>query len=358
MSFFLLDRDRADGSLRILSSAVYESRDEAMAALSSLAASGATSTDHDVFIADLAAATPVLLVPQAGTPAPESASAWEAPSDDALVEVQDDGGALAEAGQPGGLAGALRRAATSLESEGIVAPESVPSAAETPVVPEPAAPHAEEGIAPSEAEMTAGEEDVTTAAEEQATDDGRDGSDTSTDDLVAAIASLGEPASDEEPDTVAATDVAEPMGVGGSETAVAEEAPDGGWPWANVEPVGDEVVPLDDEAPDTEPVVAPAHDETPDAAEDTAETVAVADADEESMIRGSAIGDDEFVAPKPVIMGEYGAEDPSDTTPPGYEGGDVQLSDYTCEDCVYANTCPKAGESSPAACGSFQWKSV
>jgi hypothetical protein len=43
---------------------------------------------------------------------------------------------------------------------------------------------------------------------------------------------------------------------------------------------------------------------------------------------------------------------------PAYEpGADLDLSRYTCDDCVYVNTCPKVGESLPAQCGSFQWRS-
>jgi hypothetical protein len=42
---------------------------------------------------------------------------------------------------------------------------------------------------------------------------------------------------------------------------------------------------------------------------------------------------------------------------PGFEGGDSDIADLTCDDCVYMNTCPKQGESDPASCGSFQWKS-
>jgi hypothetical protein len=38
--------------------------------------------------------------------------------------------------------------------------------------------------------------------------------------------------------------------------------------------------------------------------------------------------------------------------------GELVLERYTCDDCVYANTCPKVGESAPAECGSFQWKAL
>ena len=42
----------------------------------------------------------------------------------------------------------------------------------------------------------------------------------------------------------------------------------------------------------------------------------------------------------------------------GYEPtGDLDLGAYTCNDCVYSNTCPKVGEVTPADCGTFQWRS-
>jgi hypothetical protein len=43
----------------------------------------------------------------------------------------------------------------------------------------------------------------------------------------------------------------------------------------------------------------------------------------------------------------------------GYAGdGGLDMSEYTCNDCVYANTCPKVGQVTPAECVSFQWKSA
>ena len=32
------------------------------------------------------------------------------------------------------------------------------------------------------------------------------------------------------------------------------------------------------------------------------------------------------------------------------------LSAYTCDDCVYVDTCPNKDERRPEDCGSFQWK--
>jgi hypothetical protein len=40
----------------------------------------------------------------------------------------------------------------------------------------------------------------------------------------------------------------------------------------------------------------------------------------------------------------------------GYESHAPTLDQYTCNDCVYVETCPRKGEQSPATCGLFQWK--
>lgn len=34
----------------------------------------------------------------------------------------------------------------------------------------------------------------------------------------------------------------------------------------------------------------------------------------------------------------------------------TDIAEYTCDDCVYVNTCPKHHDSEPAQCGSFQWR--
>ena len=62
-----------------------------------------------------------------------------------------------------------------------------------------------------------------------------------------------------------------------------------------------------------------------------------------------------------VESGEIAAEPPLESAAsfgPEYEaGGDLDLSAYTCSDCVYVNTCPKVGQLTPQECGSFQWRS-
>ena len=45
------------------------------------------------------------------------------------------------------------------------------------------------------------------------------------------------------------------------------------------------------------------------------------------------------------------------TVPVPEAGAEVSpLSTYTCDDCVYVDTCPNKDERRPEDCGSFQWK--
>jgi hypothetical protein len=41
-----------------------------------------------------------------------------------------------------------------------------------------------------------------------------------------------------------------------------------------------------------------------------------------------------------------------------YEPGALNMNEYTCDDCVYVNTCPNQHQKRPAECGSFQWRSI
>ena len=70
MGFFLLGRGHDAGALRLFSDVVYETRQEALAALADLTSDpGFEHTDDEVFVVDLDAATPVLLVPAPATQA-------------------------------------------------------------------------------------------------------------------------------------------------------------------------------------------------------------------------------------------------------------------------------------------------
>jgi len=89
---------------------------------------------------------------------------------------------------------------------------------------------------------------------------------------------------------------------------------------------------------------------------------------------------EEVYLPRPVILGDYGeipsdevsavleepggagegaSKDEASTPELGYEAsGLLDMSAYTCSDCIYSNTCPKVGEVTPAECGTFQWRST
>jgi len=97
---------------------------------------------------------------------------------------------------------------------------------------------------------------------------------------------------------------------------------------------------------------------------------------EEPAVEAAAIiknapaeGEDAYL-PRPVILGDYpdvpsvtaGGPVETDASAPGSDiefavSGDLQLESYTCDDCVYSNTCPKVGKTAPADCGAFQWRS-
>lgn len=374
MGFFVVGRT-TDGLLEMLGSQEYGSREDAARGIQTLAMAGTIDVEgRDVYIVDMAGAAPVVIVGVAApAPAPvestedqPAAGAWETTDEidedvevvaevadevpDATAEVVDDdidvavedellvedvfaetevpsesdvaledvAGALDDEATPS-LADALKRAATSLEDEGIVAPESI-GAAEIAEV--------------DEAATT--EEDLS--------------------DVIAALT----------------------VGSAVSESPTAVEAPveeTTEWPWANVG-----VVPVEAEAESDEvAAVEPADDD--ELLDEALEAAVSGDAGDDSLIVPSAAyGEDPF-APRAVIMGDYDdapasveeaqavvSEEPEATDtelpevaslPGAYEmSGDLELGSYTCEDCVYSNTCPKVGQSTPDECGAFQWKAV
>jgi hypothetical protein len=395
MSFFVVERNSLDSSLSVPLPEEFPTREAAIAALSAATAAGSVSLTGEVFIADLSAAVPVLVM-QTPTPVPsipetddgvvedsdgdvaeadaiaaepetgvaevenvaEAVGELDAPAADAayaswepLGEVQDEEASLAEA---------LKRATTSLEDEGIVAPSSIESAP------------------------------IANAA----------------DDLEALIDAVAEEEADQ---PAAASEVTEPASV---TLADAEKSATSEWPWANIESyevseastgvptdvdaesdVADAALAADEDAESREPegegeeAAEPAieaavveSDAAPDEEGDLAEVLAdlTGSFDEPAVEDGPIItgapseGEDAYV-PRPVILGDYadaGGGVPADVSvaadfgvQPGAaeEGyapdGELDLGEYTCQDCIYSNTCPKVGEASPADCGSFQWKS-
>ncbi|MHB1323031.1 MAG: hypothetical protein ACYCXZ_01630 [Coriobacteriia bacterium] len=351
MAYFIVMRS-ADSALSLPVPDAFDTREAAVEALSAAASSGALVVEGEIFISDLGAALPVLVLqtapavavqePAEEPPVPASAVAESAYTPWApLQELEDEGS----------LAAALKRAASTLEDEGIVAPASV-EAAERGDVPQPSfveeteiEPPAPEPLDSTEAEAPEAEteaevpeieaEAVPHAAEDQPWPWTNVEAYTPAVDEPRAVVDVQEPTLNDiarfapEPE-LPAEQVIEPMSVhyGATEASVIE---------AVTEQVEDEVL------------------------------------DEETAILTSApISGEEAYIPKPVILGDYAdvatpaATDPDIILPvktvpvleTGYAAtGDLDLAGYTCQDCIYSNTCPKVGQSSPKDCGSFQWRS-
>lgn len=358
MSFFVVVRAAADDALRLLDERVYERRGQALDAVREALSAGRLGGD-ECFVCDLDAAVPIIvaiaptLVPTiAAEPAVSEPMSVEAeslvseePLDEAAPETPEPlpeaPEATPETPEPSreapvpviapadDLAAALRRATASLAAEAPM-PEAPAEGAEAADEAEPVAPGLQE--------------------------------------LADAIEQLQAPADEDEPSA------AEPQ----QEVRVE-------WPWLVEQPSAAPVVERPAAAP--EPVEQPPVE--PSSLEPS--LIVPLTADPFTMDEGSSF------MPRPVVLGEYGEPEPTTASEPvapasvepmeplvpepsvpapvavpepaaepveespalgGYEGGEDDLSHYTCHDCVYENTCPKAGASAPTECGTFQWKSV
>jgi len=370
MAYFIVMRS-TDSALSLPVPDAFDSPEAAVAALSAAVSSGALVVEGEIFISDLGTALPVLVLQTAPAVAVQE-PAEEAPLPASAVAENRYASwvPIPELEDEGSLAAALKRAASSLEDEGIVAPASV-EAAEPEDIAQP--PFVEEtGIEPSAPEPL----DSTEAEVPEAEDE-----------VPEAEAEVPE-AEAEVPEAEAEVPEAE-------DEAVPHGAEDPPWPWTNVEaytPAVDEPQAVDDVQEPTlndiarfapepelpaEQVAEPmsVHYEATEAPVIEAVTEQVEDEvlDEETAILTSApISGEEAYIPKPVILGDYAdvatpaATDPDIILPveavpvleTGYAAtGDLDLAGYTCQDCIYSNTCPKVGQSSPKDCGSFQWRS-
>lgn len=411
MAYFVVERSKEDGTLRIPLSDAYDTREAAIAALSSATATGEVSLVGEVFIADLGSAVPVLVMQSAPAPVPS-----EVPAEDVEVEAEVE----AEAEEPAAesldedvsrepaaldedgavtafssweplegiesselaLADALKRAATSLEGEGIVAPDSVLSGDEiegAEVVEEASAPEAEAeeetvletvlGEPPVESEPSSEDDRNWPWANVEAYEIKVDADAVPEEADEEALESLE--VTEPEPEIVEAetTPAEEPEEVLAEEAPIITSAPAEGEEVYVPHPVilGDYA----DALPESEPVDVL----EPEAGADAT----AADEIEEEMlsidepVSGVTIAEDLVSEDAEVEVEESAAAaatedeeaapvaEADDSTPSvpevGYEAtGELKLDEYTCQDCVYANTCPKVGQTTPAECGSFQWR--
>jgi hypothetical protein len=294
-----------------------------MAALSLITADATFDRwDDEVLILDLDAGTPVLLVrpattaakeevaaapeelelaaPEVVTETTEPAEAASEPVEDPDSSTDDDIAALLEdldAVEPSqdsapSLKEALARSAAQLESEGIVAPESVGPAPDEDATPadvsdEEAAPEVEE--APVAWPWDTGDEKK---FDLDSIEESRDES-----------GSLVRASGDDE-----AMSFAKPVILGAEYSATPEQ----------------EDPPVEPPAPAAE-VAEPTEPEAPVAVDPGADSSDFID-----------LGAAEPAAPAPMVPEDIAA--------------------LTCSDCVYDSSCPNRGQLLPASCGSFQWK--
>ena len=374
MSFFLLGQGRDSLDLRLISDQVFATKHDAMAELANITAEpDFPHWDADVVVMDLDAGTPVLLVkPRVADVPVETGSVIES-TDEAVAQLDDsDEPALDESAE-----------------------EAVDEFADEPA--EEAVQEAAEEATEESVEESAVEIDI---AADEATDDSADELETAgvwespepetsiADDLVTFDEISDEPddslaqaikratgALEDEgitaPESIGpAEDIAEvseatePVQADTSSDDATDEQPAASWPWAvAAEDASAQPEVEAGQAVDPPAEVAPY---VPDPFEDPAIDVGSA-----GMVSLPAEGDGSD-ASGPVILGEYGAagiagdlvldeipaspmsESVAADAEPAKPGMDLENS--TCEECVYAETCPNKGELDPKSCGSFQWK--
>lgn len=371
MAYFVVQRN-ADSMLSVPLPELFPTREAAIAALSSAAGSGAIALDSELFIADLGAAAPVLMVQvqppgELGTLDEQAADEVYAPSP--LSAFSDEAS----------LAAALKRAASSLEDEGIVAPASVES--------EPVEAEDVESADETDVELPAAE-----PVEEPEGTEGRTWPWANVDAYEPVVAPAAE--------VVAEEPLAE------DEPALTERAENDSRVDEPVDPAPVEELSYVVAETVAEPLGVPAETTSLDAQlYEITGVMAEPIADDQTLITSAPSAGEDAYLPRPVILGDYseaeiespaepGAapEDPAlsnvstfvaDAPEPapededtgfdlsaalgglisapaevGFEAtGELDLAEYTCQDCIYSNTCPKVGQAAPSDCGSFQWRS-
>jgi hypothetical protein len=440
MRFFLIGQHRDSGEMRLVSQATYETRQEALDDLGSALPPDGSLGDHDLFVVDLDAATPVVvyqapLAPVvAPTPEEPIADVWEAPTPpvDALAEIVAVEEAALEGPAPvwgASAEGAASQAAEDFFGDAASAPDMVETTPQPSVSATRAAADDLESAIADLRDAPAGlladdiavdrDEDVEPEFEPEpaATEPvdeplplaealRRAASQMESEGIVPAPEVEALAAMSEAPEMLAAPPVVDQsVGLGlstempGEVAASSEEdeiasAP---WPWED-EPVAAE-------SPSAAPVVEPS------GLLPAFTSVGIDEPGLEEITLLTPSDAESLFDARPMIVGEYPeasevslfltdpvtedveAEAPGPTESPAepepvaspapleddvaaadafqevagissvddvkaYEPGGMEIATYTCEDCVYVDTCPKAKQDGPATCGSFQWKSV
>ena len=353
MPFYLLAIDRAAGTVGLLSAEVFDDREGALDALRDMVASGEASSEDDVtvHVADLDDAQPVLMLAAAAAPTAGTSDGADVPAPHD-AQLSDSSALRTGLDAPASEPSVWARISRPTSSDRFAPTRNEPAEPE----PEPAGDPAPwwttptVGVSDGHGELAAIPADAASEAAEVA-DEGYSPFKTVDESFAWAVA-----------DTAAAgratfaTDAPAPLATApapeteaGVEPAPLPEYPAGAatpgpplatrWPWQRrrERALADAVQPAIATAPGVPQVVAEPEPTVPDNLET-----------EEAVPSAS-------VEPMPSAS----VEPQEEPTPPAkaYEPGPVSLDEYTCEDCVYVDTCPKKEESAPADCGLFDWRS-
>lgn len=359
----------SDGKVGLVSERVFADAAEATRELASLFAKGEADSSAAFYTVDMDSAVPVIVLQPAimpqEVPAAEEppAEAEETVPDEVETSIADEIVAEAEEEQTEAEA-APEVEAPAPPAEAADAEGSEPDAApqwpwDLPVVvPEGAVDEAEEAATTATEEPEAGADGPEPEEEEEAAEE-QPAEDLAVDEAPAVedevVAETGEVEGDSdveaspEPLLEPVVDLEEePQGAEPVEEAAAIELPD--------EPVSIEFI----EAAEPVEVGLPAEDPfgMGDLDVPAAEIIESFNADDAEVV--DRVAEPQSVLEMTVTEDDSASavEDAPASSERVYEPGALNMSEYTCDDCVYVNTCPNQHQKKPAECGSFQWRSV
>jgi len=410
MGFFLLGRS-VDGAINLLSNMTFESRQEALAELARVTAEPAFDRwDDDVLLVDATVGTPVLLVrpaePLAGpiVPAPEpgafAALADEEPAQELPPGIQlphqaaaepepqdeipmdsDDADEFGVIEPLGTLREALARTTEHMEATGIVAPISIVALSseapeETPDLTEPSVTSdaGPDGDASHDWPTESPEPPVSSISPDAAPEPPA-----GFDDSLSIEPDSAGPLESFEPVAMPPTPIwpwATPIEELDSVETLADTRPESPAPVPIDEPENPVALQIDEpQGPQAASEVVVPSVEPPWERDSTVLETALPQPDDSPV--GGLLGEgSDFIVldsnpsflesgPADADMGEVttatdpdqmGSNESSMNEPVAPIGDPLQLSDYTCEDCIYLDTCPNRDGRRPEDCGSFQWK--
>jgi hypothetical protein len=387
MAFFLIGRG-PENDVHTLSDSVFATRQEAMAELSRLSADPAFDDwDAEVFVLDLDDGVPVLLVrpKEAGAEQPAAASTGDA--DAWVADLQPQADVPVESTEPAQSATEESSAAEAQEpvDETDAAPPEPPMEPTPPPVAPTAADVDEtdlrgailrttqhmtaEGIAPPASAGFAAREEPRPGAEESgfvepepepqdspaAVPEPIDAGPVVAEEAPAPEPVELSPAVTEEAPVSEAIEAALPPAAQDLAPPVPtqdDEAPAAAWPWdsLDVEPVAEQAEPLED---------TKAHEAPEESQEDAVESASASESDfilDLDAIQPVALESEEADEQAGQPVADTAPQEPEPPAPTPVAEAATSMADYTCEDCVYVETCPNQGQRLPKDCGSFQWR--